>query len=43
ELHSAGKSIRRIALILNEEGRPTKRGVQWHPSTVSRALARAID
>jgi DNA invertase Pin-like site-specific DNA recombinase len=41
ELRSAGKSLREIITVLNAEGYRTKRGGQWHPSTVARVLARA--
>lgn len=41
ELHDHGVSIRRIAEVLTEESRPTKRGGhRWHPTTVARMLRR---
>lgn len=40
ELQEAGASIREIATTLNEEGRSTKRGTRWHPTTVARVLRR---
>ncbi len=40
ELQEEGASIREIAATLNEEGRRTKRGTRWHPTTVARVLAR---
>jgi DNA invertase Pin-like site-specific DNA recombinase len=40
ELRAAGSSIREIATALNEEGRSTKRGTRWHPTTVARVLRR---
>jgi hypothetical protein len=33
-----GVSIRGIAAKLNEAGVPSKRGAQWHPTTVARLL-----
>lgn len=39
-LQKAGVSIREIATTLNEEGRSTKRGTRWHPTTVARVLGR---
>jgi site-specific DNA recombinase len=41
ELHSQGLSVRTIAERMTEEGRPTKSGGRWHPTTVQRILARA--
>lgn len=40
ELHAEGMSLREIAAVLASEGRKTKTGATWHPSTVARALAR---
>ncbi len=41
ELHDQGKSLREIAVALEAEQRPTKRGgTRWHPNTLSRILAR---
>lgn len=40
ELDAAGATIREIAAILQAEGRPTKRGARWHPTTVQRILQR---
>jgi hypothetical protein len=36
-----GLSVRTIAERMTEEGRPTKSGGRWHPTTVQRILARA--
>jgi hypothetical protein len=38
ELSRQGKALRQIALILTEEGRPTKRGGKWHAQTVGKLL-----
>jgi DNA invertase Pin-like site-specific DNA recombinase len=38
ELREAGKTLRAIAARLNGEGVPTKRGGDWHASTVSYVL-----
>jgi len=38
ELRRAGLSMREIAVDLDVEGQPTKRGGQWSSSTVSRIL-----
>lgn len=40
ELQQRGASIREIAATLNDEGRRTKRGARWHPTTVARVLRR---
>lgn len=40
ELKADGVSVRRIAEILVAEGRRTKAGGRWHPTTVQRVLAR---
>jgi DNA invertase Pin-like site-specific DNA recombinase len=40
ELRGEGLSYRLIAARLNEEGLKSKRGVDWHPQTVSRVLGR---
>ncbi len=41
ELRDEGKSLREIAVVLETEDRPTKRGgSRWHPNTLSRILAR---
>ncbi len=40
ELRGEGLSYRVIAARLNEEGLKSKRGVSWHPETVSRVLSR---
>jgi DNA invertase Pin-like site-specific DNA recombinase len=40
ELHATDLSIRGIAETLQQEGFRTKRGAQWHPTTVARALRR---
>jgi DNA invertase Pin-like site-specific DNA recombinase len=40
ELHAAGRSLRDICATLDEEGHRPRRGDRWHPTTVSRALAR---
>lgn len=40
QLQKGGSSIREIATTLNEEDRRTKRGTQWHPTTVPRVLGR---
>ena len=40
-LQASGSSIREIVTILNEEGRSTKRGTRWHPTTVARVLGRS--
>lgn len=37
-LRANGRSYRDIAAVLNRHGVPAKRGGQWHPLTVSRAL-----
>lgn len=39
-LQKNGASVREIATTLNEEGRRTKRGARWHPTTVARVLGR---
>ena len=39
-LRASGMSIRAVASALEEEGRPTKSGGRWHPTTVQRILAR---
>lgn len=39
-LQNGGASIREIVSTLNEEGRRTKRGARWHPTTVARILDR---
>lgn len=41
ELHDQGLAVRAIAERLAAEGRPTKSGGRWHPTTVQRILARA--
>jgi DNA invertase Pin-like site-specific DNA recombinase len=38
--HDQGASLREIIAALEEGGHRTKRGGRWHPSTVSRTLAR---
>ncbi len=41
ELRDEGKSLREIAVVLEAEDRPTKRGgTRWHPNTLARVLAR---
>jgi len=40
ELRERGQSLRQIAYQLEIEGHRPKRGGQWHPSTVARALSR---
>jgi DNA invertase Pin-like site-specific DNA recombinase len=40
ELHAGGRSLREIIAALDAEGHRTKQGGRWHPSTVSRLLAR---
>jgi hypothetical protein len=40
ELRQQGLSIPEIAATLEAEGRSTKRGGRWHPTTVQRLLAR---
>lgn len=40
ELAAAGLSVRAICQALNVSETPSKRGGRWHPTTVSRALAR---
>jgi DNA invertase Pin-like site-specific DNA recombinase len=40
ELQEQGLSVRAIALALAAEGRSTKRGGRWHPTTIQRILAR---
>jgi DNA invertase Pin-like site-specific DNA recombinase len=37
-LRADGCSLREIAGVLEAEGRPTKRGERWHPSTLARLL-----
>jgi len=39
-MHEQGASLREIIAALEEGGHRTKRGGRWHPSTVSRTLAR---
>jgi len=39
-LHAEGQSVRGIAATLAAEGRRTKRGGRWHPTTIQRILAR---
>jgi DNA invertase Pin-like site-specific DNA recombinase len=39
-LKSEGRTVREIAVLLTAEGRRTKRGGRWHPTTVQRVLAR---
>lgn len=41
ELRSRGLTLRAVADQLTAEGRPTKRGGGWHPSTVRAVLQRA--
>ena len=41
-LKADGVSVRRIAEILAAEGRRTKAGGQWHPTTVQRVIARGV-
>jgi len=40
ELRAQGLSIPDIVAVLEAAGRPTKRAVRWHPTTVQRILAR---
>lgn len=40
QLRSAGRSYREIAAALKAEGHCTKRGGQWHPTTIARVCAR---
>lgn len=40
DLRSEGLSLRQIAATLDREGRKTKRGGQWHASTVRSVLSR---
>lgn len=40
KLQRSGASIRAIAATLTSEGRRTKRGTRWHPTTVARVLRR---
>ncbi len=40
ELHSGGMSLREIAVTLEKENRPTKRGGVWQAQTVANILAR---
>jgi DNA invertase Pin-like site-specific DNA recombinase len=40
ELQEQGRSVRDIARALAAEGRQTKRGGRWHPTTIQRILAR---
>ncbi len=40
ELRGQGLSLRQICNALEAEGRPTKRGGQWHPTVVARVLLR---
>lgn len=42
ELRANGSSLRAIARVLREEGRPTKLGGTWQATTVSRVLGRAV-
>jgi DNA invertase Pin-like site-specific DNA recombinase len=39
-LHTQGLSVRAIASALDAEGRRTKRGGRWHPTTIQRILSR---
>ncbi len=39
-LHADGLSVRAITAVLSAEGRRTKRGGRWHPTTIQRILAR---
>jgi DNA invertase Pin-like site-specific DNA recombinase len=39
-LHRGGSSLREIAAALDTEGRRTKRGASWHPTTIARVLRR---
>lgn len=39
-LHADGLSVRGIAAALAAEGRRTKRGGRWHPTTIQRILSR---
>lgn len=38
ELRSTGMSLRAIVEVINNEGRPSKKGGAWFPATVSRVL-----
>ena len=40
ELQRDGLSVREIAAVVDAEGRHTKRGGRWHPTTVQRILQR---
>lgn len=40
ELRADGHTLREIAAALAAEGHRTKRGGQWHPTTINRVLAR---
>jgi DNA invertase Pin-like site-specific DNA recombinase len=40
-LRAQGLSLREIAKVLEDEGRPTKRGRRWHPETLRLVLASA--
>jgi DNA invertase Pin-like site-specific DNA recombinase len=40
ELRAEGHSVRQIVGVLDAEGRKTKRGGRWHPTTVQRILRR---
>ena len=39
-LHQEGLSLRQVAARLTAEGRQTKRGRAWHPTTLARLLSR---
>jgi DNA invertase Pin-like site-specific DNA recombinase len=39
-LKGEGKSLREIAVLLEDQGRPTKRGGRWQPTTIARILRR---
>jgi DNA invertase Pin-like site-specific DNA recombinase len=41
ELQQEGASLRDIAVTLNEEGHPPKRGNRWHPESIRRVKSRA--
>ena len=38
QLRGEGRTIRQIIAVLDAEGRRTKRGASWHPTTVARIL-----
>jgi site-specific DNA recombinase len=42
ELRACGMTLQAIAVRLNAEGVPTKRGGRWHPSTVTYILGRRV-